>query len=169
MNILITGRPGVGKTGLIKEIAQILSQKAGGFYTEEIRKSGERSGFRIKTLSGKTGVLSGIDIDSPHRIGKYKVDLAEFEKVALPAIEDALAGSRVIIIDEIGPMELFSQKFKQIVLQVLDAPNPVIATIKLKGGKFIEQLKSRCDVKIFELRPDNRKEVLKDVGGHFPL
>lgn len=162
-NILIAGRPGIGKTTLIKEIVKKLGKSAGGFYTEEIRRDGQRIGFGIKTLDGKTGVLSSIDIDSPYRIGKYKVNLVEFEKTAVSVIENGLASSKVIIIDEIGPMELFSQKFKEIVLKALDSPNQVIATIKLKRSKFIDKLKSRSDIAIFNLRSDNRKEVLNDI------
>ena len=167
MNILITARPGIGKTTLIKEIARELGQRASGFYTEEIRKGGQRIGFGIKTLDGKSGTLSSVDIDSPFRIGKYKVNILEFERIALPAIENALVNSKVIIIDEIGPMELFSRKFKEVVLKALDSPNPVVATIKLKGAKFIDKVKSRSDVTIFDLRRDNREEVLNKILGQF--
>lgn len=160
---MITGRPGVGKTTLIKEIAEELGNRTGGFYTEEIRKSGERIGFRINTLDGKRGILSGIDIDSPYRVGKYKVNLPEFERIALPAIEDGLSSSKVIVIDEIGPMELFSQRFKEVLLEALDSPNQVIATIKLRGSKFIDKIKSRRDVAIFNLRLKNRSDVLKEI------
>lgn len=169
MNILITGRPGIGKTTLIKQIAKKLGQRASGFYTEEIRRGGQRIGFGIKTLDGKSGTLSRVDIDSPYRIGKYKVNILEFEKVALPAIEDALAGAKIVIIDEIGPMELFSQKFKDIVLAALDSSSQVVATIKLKGSRFIDRIKSRRDVTLFNLRPDNRAEVLNKILGKVSL
>lgn len=165
MNILITARPGTGKTTLIKEIAKKLGQRASGFYTEEIRRGGQRIGFGIKTLDGKNGTLSRVDIDSPFRIGKYKVDVVEFERIALPAIEAALACTKIVIIDEIGPMELFSQKFKDSVLAALDSPSQVVATIKLKGSRFIDRIKSRSDVTLFNLRPDNRVEVLNKILG----
>lgn len=163
MNILITGRPGTGKTTLLKEILQKTGKDAAGFYTAEIRKKGQRTGFSIKTLDGKTGILSGIDIDSPYRVGKYKVNLLDFERIAIVAIEDALSSSKVIIIDEIGPMELFSQKFKDIVLKALDSPNQVIATIKLNGSKFIDKIKSRSDVDIFNLSANNKEEILGNI------
>ncbi|MEA3489383.1 MAG: NTPase [Candidatus Omnitrophota bacterium] len=163
MNVLITGRPGIGKTTLVRKIAMSFAGRAGGFYTEEIRKNGIRTGFRIKTLDGKTGILSGIDITSPCRVGKYKVDLANFEDVALPAIESAINDSRTVIIDEIGPMELFSAKFKKTVIKALDSPGNVIATIKLKGSGFIDAVKSRADVNIYTIDPDNRNSILEDI------
>lgn len=163
MNILITGRPGTGKTTLIKEIFQKTGKRAGGFYTEEIRKERQRRGFKIRTLDGKTGILSGIDIDSPYRVGKYRVNLPDFERIALTAVENALESSEIIIIDEIGPMELFSQKFKNLVLKALDSPNHVIATIKLKGARFIDKIKSRSDVIIFNLDSSNKEDILRSI------
>ena len=162
MNILITGSPGIGKTTLIKEIARTV-ERSGGFYTEEIRIHGRRTGFKIITLGGKEGVLSGVDIVSRHRAGKYGVDVEGFEKMALPAIEEALRTSKVIIIDEIGPMELFSKKFKGAVKQALDLPKPVVATIKLKGSGFVKNIKSRNDIILFNLDQDDREDVLKAV------
>lgn len=163
MNILITGRPGSGKTTLIREISQRICGKAGGFYTEEIREAGRRIGFKVKALDGKTGLLSGIDVKSPHKVGKYKVDLEDFESIALPAIEGALCNSKIVIIDEIGPMELFSAKFKEIVLKALDSPSAVIATIKLKGSKFIDKIRSRGDIILFDISQTDKKDILKAV------
>jgi len=164
MNIFISGRPGAGKTTLIKEVVHQLGIKAGGFYTEEIRKREKgRVGFRIKTLDGKRGILASVDITSPYKVGKYKVNLEDFERVALPAIESAIASHQTIIIDEIGPMELFSKQFKEIVLKALDSPNQLIATIKLKGSNFIDTLKSRDDVVIYNLTFDNKKEILEKI------
>lgn len=163
MNILITGRPGQGKTTLIIEISKEIGEKAGGFYTEEIREMGHRIGFKIKTLDGKQGVLSSIGIKSPYKVGRYKVDLEGFEKIALPAIENALNDSKTVIIDEIGPMELFSKKFKELVSKTLDSPHLVIATIKFKGSKFIDNIKSRGDVILFDLNQVDKKTVLREV------
>ena len=147
----------------VNRISQKIGKGAGGFYTEEIREAGRRIGFRIKTLDGKTGLLSGVDVDSPYRLGRYKVDLKDFENIALPAIKDALKGSKTVIIDEIGPMELFSDKFKDAVLKTLDSRNPLVATVKLKGSKFINKIKSRRDAVIFELGQTDKKEILEAV------
>lgn len=156
----------MGKTTLIKEIVRHFGEKAGGFYTEEVRKEDGRTGFKIITLDGEIGTLASINVKSPYKIGKYKVDLEDFEKVALPAIENALLHSKIIIIDEIGPMELFSKRFKNLVLKALDSPNHVTATIKSKGSEFINKIKSRSDIILYNLTQDNKKTILSDILAH---
>ena len=89
--------------------------------------------------------------------------MQSFENIALPAVEEALAHAKTVIIDEIGPMELFSAKFKDVVLKALDSPNPVIATIKSKGSGFISRLKSRPDISLYTLTRDNYADILGKI------
>ncbi len=163
MNILITGKPGAGKTTLVKRISQELGNVAGGFYTEEIRRKGKRVGFKVNALNGTTAVLAHVEAKSDYRFSKYAVLKEGFERIALPALEKALTESKVIIIDEIGPMELFSDKFKDFILKIFDGSRVVIATIKHKGTPFIENLKKRKDVKLFTLTKENFDLILKDI------
>ncbi|MBU4310532.1 AAA family ATPase, partial [bacterium] len=108
MNILLTGRPGIGKTSILKEIIDTLKINAGGFYTKEVREGETRKGFEIITLNGKRGILAHIDCRSPYRVSKYGVNIKDLEEIAAPAIAEALRNKECIIIDEIGRMELYS-------------------------------------------------------------
>ena len=105
-HILITGLPGVGKTTLIRELAKRLAEyHPAGFYTEEIRnKQGTREGFRLVTLCGRQLVLSHVNHPGPHRVGRYGVDVAGFERL-LAEIDLRHLPSQLIVIDEIGKME----------------------------------------------------------------
>jgi len=158
-NFLITGKPGCGKTSLIKEILKEKKPEAGGFFTEEIRKRGQRVGFKILTLDKKEGILAHQKIKSPYRVSKYKVNLKDLDQIGVESIITALNKGKLIVIDEIGKMELFSEKFKRALVLALDSKNKVLGTIKLTFDPFTEKIKKRKDTKIFYLTKKNRKKI----------
>jgi len=167
-NLLITGLPGVGKTTLIKKLSEALKGLHPiGFYTEEIREGSERKGFELISLEGKRGLLSHKEIKSPFNVGNYKVDVKSFEDF-LNSISFFNPSTNLIIIDEIGKMECLSDQFKKILKEILDSEKWVLATIALKGGELIAEVKAREDVKIFEVTKKNRDslflEFLKEIG-----
>jgi len=157
--LLLTGVPGVGKTTVMRRIAEGLSGfKVGGFYTEEMRAKGVRRGFHVITFDGNRGVLADVDLKSPHRVGRYGVDVAGFEAVALPALA-LRAGIDIYLIDEIGKMECFSQGFIDAVRSLLESDRPVVATVVLRGGGFMAEVKRLTDVEIQEVTRSNRDDL----------
>jgi nucleoside-triphosphatase len=95
---LLTGRPGTGKTSLIKQVASHMNGQAGGFYTEEIRSRGVREGFKLITLDGEEAILAHVDIRSPYRVSKYGVDVDVLDRVGVPALRKAVLQSNLVII-----------------------------------------------------------------------
>ena len=160
-NLLVTGRPGVGKTTLIRRLVERpIPRKVVGFFTQEVREGGTRTGFSIETLDGKRGVLASVDMTSGPRVGKYRVNIRDLERIGVPCIEEGLACSDLLVIDEIGKMELFSERFRYAVMKAFDSRTRVLATIKLGGGDFVRRLTKRPDTEVLRLTETNRGESL---------
>ncbi len=150
-HILITGVPGIGKTTLIRKLSlELKNFHPAGFYTAEIREEGIRKGFELVGLAGRRGLLSHVDIKSPYRVGKYGVDIQGLENFLDTALLMSPA-SRFMIVDEIGKMECLSGKFRNFIREILDSEKILVATIALKGTGFIEEVKERTDVDLYEI------------------
>jgi nucleoside-triphosphatase len=160
---LITGKPGVGKTTLLTKIVERMgSVHMAGFYTTEIRSQGSRVGFELCGVNGKRRILAHVDIHSQDRVGKYKVDRRGFEEF-LEILGLLNPGVGLIVIDEIGKMELFSKRFRSLVSDVLNSDKQLLATIALEGEGFIRDIKERSDVRLLELTRDNREHLLETI------
>lgn len=155
--ILVQGRPGVGKTTLIRKVVAAGIPLAGGFLTEEIRQSGRRVGFRVEDIhSGEEGVLSHVNRKGRPRVGKYGVDVASFDRIGVGALREAMRRPGCIIVDEIGKMELFSEAFREVVTAVMDSENPVLGTIPIYRHPFLDGLRERDDITVIEVTHSNR-------------
>ncbi len=161
--ILLTGNPGTGKTTAIRQIVARLGGEAGGFYTEETRAGGVRQGFRLVTLDGREGILAHVNLQGRPRIGKYGVDRATLEAVGVGSIRAAVARGALVVIDEIGPMELLSEAFQAAVLAALDSRSPVLGTIVKRPHPFADRIKARPDVTVLELTRQNRDDLIDRV------
>ncbi len=168
MKILITGRPGIGKTTLCLKLYRLLKEKKEkevcGIVSKEIREGKRRVGFEFIELgTDNRYLLAHVDLRSRYRIGKYYVSIENISK-ACRAIEKALSTCEVIIIDEIGPMELLSKEFIDTVKKAFDSGKVIVATIHYKARhKLIEELKNREDVKIFVVNEKNRDSLYKKI------
>lgn len=160
---LLTGRPGTGKTSLVRQTVAELKGKAGGFYTEEIRVQGTRLGFKLITLDGQEAVLAHVDFQSRYRVGKYGVDVDALERVGVPALAEAIKQRDVIVIDEIGKMELFSNRFREVVLEAIQSGKPVLGTIMLNPHPWADEVKRQPQVRLVEVARTDYYQVLADI------
>ena len=155
--VLITGRPGVGKTTVIQKVLSAVGSVAGGFLTEEIRQRGHRVGFRVRDLhDGAEGILAHVDRKRATRVGKYGVDVTSFERVGVKALREALRRRGAVIVDEIGKMELCSMAFRETVMEVMESDHPVLGTIPFHRHPFLSRLRQRDDIVLVELTMSNR-------------
>lgn len=155
----------MGKTTLIKRLAEHLGDSAAGFTTGEIREGGNRVGFSIESLDGQQGVLAKQGLTSPYTLGRYGVDVDAMDRIGTAALKQAIAddGVRYIIVDEIGKMEEYSNAFKRVMLETLDCDKRVIATIRLHDSEYTRAIKARNDVELIRLTVPEREAVYQQI------
>jgi len=161
IKIGITGLPNAGKTQALIKVIEMLEegdQRVGGMITEPITQHNRRVGFYVMDwLTKEKDVLAHIDHESKIVVGRYKVNLDALERVGVKAIENANANCDIIIIDEVGRMEVESEKFVEAVKKVLEEDKPLILTLHKKSrNPLLQDIRRRDDVRILEVTPINR-------------
>lgn len=171
VRVFLTGPPGIGKTTAMRLITRELrvhGRKVGGIITSEIRDSRGRLGFQIEDISThKVGTLAHIHeklSDGPS-VGKYHVNLFNIETIGAEAITNAVHTADVVIIDEIGPMELKSRGFIVAVESALGSQKGVIGTIhRMSTHPLVNAIRSNPDCHILEVSLHNRDKIPSDVA-----
>lgn len=167
--MLITGHPGCGKSTLVNQVIAFLSDQnvsVGGISTPDFRfASGQRAGFLIRDVAtGAEGTMAARELKSPVHVGRYGVDREVVRSIGVTAIQRAIATADLIVIDEIGKMELLVREFQQIVIAALESSKPVVGTIGLKLRlPFALDIKQRQDVHLLMLRPKKRTNTYHQV------
>ncbi|XP_017048723.1 nucleoside-triphosphatase THEP1 [Drosophila ficusphila] len=170
--ILITGPPGVGKTTLVRKICSNLQEKERilqGFFTEEVRGQGtnQRIGFDVVTLAGKRGILARENpADNLRRpkVGKYSVFVQDFEDLTLPLLDVKDSRSELLIIDEVGKMELFSKRFESAMNNLLKKKTPLVVTIPEKSNlPLVEQLRKSSESVLYKVTKSNRDKLPAEI------
>jgi len=163
--LLLTGHPGIGKTTIIRQALHTLGDRAGGFYTEEITGPGGRKGFRLVTLDGQEAILAHKDIRDRKapRVGRYGVDLQALNRVGVAAIQRAMASNKIVVVDEIGKMELYSRAFRDTIMLAVLGPAPILGTIVLKPHPEADAIKALAQVTLWEVNQRTRVDMADKV------
>jgi nucleoside-triphosphatase len=173
---ILTGAPGTGKTTVLQKVVDTLKDRGvsvGGMLSREVRKSGIRVGFEILDYSsGRQGWLAHINQNAGPQVGKYRVNIQDLEAIGAQAIIDAAEKCKIIAIDEIGPMELYSEKFKQSVEIAFQSGKLVLAIVHAKAtDPLLTSVKQREDGKIFTVTGSNRdtlhEEIINEILAFF--
>jgi len=169
LKIFVTGAPGVGKTTVVRRTIEWLAQRglrAGGLFCPELRSGGERVGFEVVDLmTGERGVLAHVDLTDGPRVGRYRVNLGDLSRIACKAIENAVRESDLIVIDEVGPMELKSEAFQRAVLAAVEGSKPVLGIIHWRAEhRVVEAIRRRKDALIIEVTPKNRDSLSGEIA-----
>jgi nucleoside-triphosphatase len=159
----ITGMPSVGKTQTLLKIIEKI-EKSGytiqGMITEPIFEKKKRVGFYVTDWQTKEKkVFAHLDFNTKDKVGSYGIELKVLEEIGVPAIEKAIEDEEVdiIIIDEIGKMEMLSELFCETVTDALDSDKPILVTLHKKSRTpLLQDIRRRDDIRILEVTAVNR-------------
>ena len=162
--LLLTGAPGIGKTSILTRTAELLKSEGyavGGMISREVRMNQRRVGFELIDLaSSNRSWLAHIDQKTGPRVGRYRVNVADLEATGVTAILNAVQNADVVLIDEVGPMELFSNKFTDAVKKAAESEKPVIVIVHWKAvNQLIETMEAREDAELFVASLLNRDRL----------
>ncbi len=153
-NILITGLPKSGKTTLLKKVISDIPFRV-GFVTNEILEENKRVGFEVVTHLEHKAVLSHLDFKTPFKVARYFVNVQNLEPLITEVFN--FGDEDILYLDEVGQMQLFSEKFKGLVLKFLNSQNTCIMTVsEIFEDSFIEDIKKRDDIILVEISVENR-------------
>ena len=161
VRVLLEARPGVGKTTVARRVLDLVRQDGvtvAGFTTVELCEARQRVGFAIETVDGARAVLAHVDLHGPPRVGKYGVDVVAFERLAVPALA---VPARIVVIDELGKMELASAAFRETVRDLFTRPVDVVATVLAFAHPVTDELKARPNVDVVRVTAGNRDALPK--------
>jgi nucleoside-triphosphatase len=167
--LILTGNPGVGKTTVLAKTVSTLRGRGvsvGGMFSREVRKGAVRVGFEIVDIAvAKVGCLASINQAEGPQVGKYRVNLTDIDAIGAKAIIKAVEQNDVVAIDEIGPMELFSEKFRNAAQNALESSKLVIAVVHWKAqDKLVTGAKSRQDAEVFTVTAENREKLADNLA-----
>ncbi len=164
-HILLTGLPGCGKTTVVRKTLELLGGvKAAGFYTIELREGGRRVGFDAVGLGGMRVPLARAGARAERRVGRYGVLIEQFEQLLTEEFDSSGTEPHLFVVDEIGKMECYSDRFVQVVRRVLDRRQLLLGTIAARGGGFIAEVKARPDIKFVSVTVSNRSDLPQQLA-----
>jgi nucleoside-triphosphatase len=166
---LLTGPPRSGKTTVANEVINRLRSrgvKVGGMTTSEVTRGGVRTGFKVTDISsGRTGMLAQVSGSSGPRIGKYTVNQADLDDVGVKAIEGAEDNADLIVIDEVGPMELTSRAFVNAVDRALRSSKPMILTLHWRASHpLLDRIRKEARGRLMTVTPENRAMLAPEIA-----
>ena len=171
----VTGLPRSGKSAVMEKVVSMLSEERrdemrargddvaaakllGGMRCEPVVENGERVGFKcINFQTGEEAVMAHKSIDSRTRVLGYGIDPEALDRVAVPAIQEAMDDYEVLVIDEIGKFSVESETFVEVVRKAMEIDKPTLLTLHKKSRHpLLQDIRRRDDARILEVTPVNR-------------
>ena len=175
-NLFLQGPRKIGKSTLLRSVLQGMRDDVGGYFVQRLFQGGEHVGFRLLDMDSDEAYSLNKDV------GSLELELWDnlilrrttdnrwhrfpqvFAKAGVQALEGArLRGKKIILLDELGDIELQAPEFIRAVHDLLASEKKVLGVLKLSDNPFIRGIKKRKDVITYDLRPENHVAVLARV------
>lgn len=162
LRIAVTGSPGVGKSTLVAKVTSGTKLRVGGVLARDRRYKDRRTGFELLDLStGMVGILADESGDGP-QLGKYRVHLDDLDRIGAQAVENAL-GCDLIVVDEVGPMELSSHRFVLAVEKAIASPKPMLVVLHQWSNHRLAK-KIRGSFRVLTVTRENRDSLADEIA-----
>ena len=162
LRIAVTGSPGVGKSTLVAKVISGTKLRVGGVLARDRRYKDRRTGFELLDLStGMVGILADESGDGP-QLGKYRVHLDDLDLIGAQAVENAL-GCDLIVVDEVGPMELSSHRFVLAVEKAIASPKPMLVVLHQWSNHRLAK-KIRGSFRVLTVTRENRDSLADEIA-----
>lgn len=160
--IAVTGSPGVGKSTLVGKVAASTGMRVGGVLARDKRYKNRRIGFELLDLaSGAVGMLAD-ETGSGPQLGKYRVHPEDLDGLGARAIENALK-CELIVVDEVGPMELTSHSFVSAVEMAIASSRPMLVVLHEWSNHRLAK-KIRNTFKVITVTRENRESLVDEIA-----
>jgi len=160
--IAVTGSPGVGKSTVVEKVAAVMKCRVGGVLARDKRFNGRRIGFELLDIaSGDVGVLADETGNGP-QLGKYRVHLDSLEKIGAMAVQNAIQCD-LIVVDEVGPMELSSRSFISAVENAIASQKPMLIVLHEWSNHPLAK-KIRRTFQVISVTRENRDMLVKEIA-----
>lgn len=162
LRIAVTGSPGVGKSTLVAKVTSGTKLRVGGVLARDRRYKDRRTGFELLDLStGMVGILADESGDGP-QLGKYRVHLDDLDLIGAQAVENAL-GCDLIVVDEVGPMELTSHRFVLAVEMAIASSKPMLVVLHQWSNHRLAK-KIRGSFRVLTVTRENRDSLADEIA-----
>lgn len=159
--IAITGPPGIGKSTLVQKVASSAKMNIGGIMARDKRYKDRRCGFELFDLAtGMVGMLADETGDGP-QLGKYRVHLDDLDRIGAQAVENALSCD-LIVVDEVGPMELSSHRFISAVEKAMASPKHMLVVLHQWSNHRLAK-KIRGSFQVVTVTEENRDSLAEKI------
>ena len=154
-HLFLTGPKQIGKSTVLRRLLRDRDAKIGGFRTVRIPLE---DGASIHMVAPSETEYTDENRIFSRRKGILYIDPSDFDRIGCVLLSD-INDCDLILMDELGPNEANSEKFRQAVWKVLNGEISVYGVLQVADSDFLDAVASRPDVEVVTISQENRDSM----------